>query len=92
MRRLSKWKIRLLVWVFNQLGLGYFFIVHGVDGEEDNGCTVWDSEDVEHISAILHSTIENVPAVREIITGAMLRYLKRYEVDCKHFLEELKKD
>lgn len=93
MKQLKEWKARFLVWVLSKFGLGYFLILHGVDEETHNGCVLWVSEDTEHLSSILQSSVENVNEVREMVTEVMLEHFKKYEVDCNNFLAELlKKD
>lgn len=93
MRRLTKFKGKLVVKLLDLLGLGYFCILHGVDEETHNGCVLWVSEDTEHLSSILQSSVENVNEVREMVTEVMLEHFKKYEVDCNNFLAELlKKD
>lgn len=90
--RLKKWKVDLLAWFLAKSGLGYLFVLHEELGSDDHkGCVLWTGDDDAHLGAILHSSLENCPDVRGIIFGAVLKYLKRYEVDCKNFLEELKK-
>lgn len=96
MRNLTKWKVSLLEWIFRRLGLGFFLLLHGEedcgDKVEHQGCALCDGEDKEHLCAILQSTVDNVPDVRQLIFDAIIPYLKRYEVDCNNFLAELKKD
>lgn len=96
MRALTHWKVNFLEWLIAKMGLGFFLILHGeeeIEGKiRHNGCSVWDTTDTEHITSILQSTIDNVPEARDIIFKSVIPYLKRYEVDCKNFLEELKKD
>lgn len=89
MKKLSEWKARILVWLLNRLGLGYFLILHGSDEEGETGCTLWTEDDAEHLSGILRSTVENVPQVREIVFDAVIAHLKRFEVDSRNFLEKL---
>lgn len=90
---MRKWFPRLVSWMAVKLGLGYFLLFHKEVAPDDHrGCTIWTEDDLAHLEAILHSSLENCPQVRTMVLGATLNYLKRYEVDCKNFLEELKKD
>lgn len=89
MKQLKEWKARFIVWLLSRFGLGYFIILHGSDEEEEKGCTLWTEDDSEHLSAILRSTVENVPQVRELVFDAVIAHLKRFEVDSRNFLEKL---
>lgn len=89
MKQLKEWKARFLVWLLSRFGLGYFLILHGEDGDESTGCTLLTEDDTEHLTAILRSTIENVPQVRELVFDAVIAHLKRFEIDSRNFLEKL---
>lgn len=89
---MKKWFPRLISWMTVKMGFGYLFLLHKEVGPDDHrGCTLWTEDDLDHLEAILHSSLENCPQVRNMVLGATVNYLKRYEVDCKNFLEELKK-
>ena len=91
LRRMSKFKVWLVEKVINLLGFGYFVLLHGVDGDEHNGCSLWDGFDIPHLTAILACNITNVPEIRTMVEDALIGHLRRYEVDCKNFLEKLNK-
>lgn len=91
MGKLRKWKADIIVWLLAKFNLGHFTILHGEEEDGHHGCVLWTDDDMEHLEAILHSSLENCSDVRGMVFGAVLKYLRRYEVDCKHFLEELNK-
>ena len=43
----------------------------------------------EPIAGVIASCMENRPEVAKVILNAALQHLKRYEVDCKNFIEKL---
>ena len=90
-RRLAGWKVALVEKIVNLLGLGYFIVLHGREGDEHNGCSLWDTFDTDHLTAIINCNIDNVPELRVMMENALLSHLRRYEVDCKNFLEKLNK-
>lgn len=45
--------------------------------------------EVAAVAGIMMSAMENRPYVCKAILRAALEYLKRYEVDCKNFVQEL---
>lgn len=46
-------------------------------------------EGAEYLSGVLTSCMEHRPKVTEVILDAALGHLKRYEVDCKNFVQKL---
>ena len=46
-------------------------------------------EGVEYLSGVLASCMEHRPRVTDVILGAAIEHLKRYEVDCKNFVQKL---
>ena len=46
-------------------------------------------EGAEYLSEVLVSCMEHRPKVTDVILDAALGHLKRYEVDCKNFVQKL---
>jgi hypothetical protein len=46
-------------------------------------------EGAKYLSEVLVSCMEHRPKVTEVILDAALGHLKRYEVDCKNFVQKL---
>jgi hypothetical protein len=46
-------------------------------------------EGAEYLSEVLVSCMEHRPKVTDVILDAALGHLKRYEVDCKNFIQKL---
>lgn len=46
-------------------------------------------EGAKYLSAVLSSCMEHRPKVTDVILGAAFGHLKRYEVDCKNFVQKL---
>lgn len=43
----------------------------------------------KYLSTVLASCMEHRPQVTDVILSAALKHLKRYEVDCKNFVQKL---
>ena len=46
-------------------------------------------EGAEHLSEVRVSCMEHRPKVTDVILDAALGHLKRYEIDCKNFVQKL---
>ena len=72
----------------------FLLVVDNTYVDESHGGIVTETvseipEGAEHLSEVLVSCMEHRPKVTDVILDAALGHLKRYEIDCKNFVQKL---
>lgn len=72
----------------------FLLVVDNTYVDESHGGIVTETvseipEGAEYLSEVLVSCMEHRPKVTDVILDAALGHLKRYEIDCKNFVQKL---
>ena len=89
---LERLRFRIIAWLLRHADFMLVVDTPYNDGTHD-GMVIetlsYDQGGKPAIIGVLASCMENRPAVTECILDAALGHLKRYEVDCKNFVQKL---
>ena len=89
---LERLRFRIIAWLLRHADFMLVVDTPYNDGTHDGmvmETLSYDQGGKPAIIGVLASCMENRPAVTECILDAALGHLKRYEVDCKNFVQKL---
>jgi len=89
---LERLRFRIIAWLLRHADFMLVVDTPYNDGTHDGmvmETLSYDQGGKPAIIGVLTSCMENRPAVTECILDAALGHLKRYEVDCKNFVQKL---